>query len=157
MNYAFTTHTPIEADMTPTMSCQSSTETVDLSVPKQWWQRKLNMTLLALNLSTYVNGVAKRHQEISSKMFTGYEIHAITNGVHSHTWTGEVYRKLFDKYLPSWIIEPELLAKVDLIPDGEIWQAHQQQKQILINYIKDVTNIQLDPEVFINRVCTQSY
>ena len=147
----FTTHTPIEAghDKFNYELVSQVLETVDLSVLKQYGgKEKLNMTLLALNLSTYVNGVAKRHQEISSKMFTGYEIHAITNGVHSHTWTGEVYRKLFDKYLPGWVIEPELLAKVDLIPDGEIWQAHQQQKQILINYIKDVTNIQLDPEVF---------
>lgn len=147
----FTTHTPIEAghDKFNYELVSQVLETVDLSVLKQYGgKEKLNMTLLALNLSTYVNGVAKRHQESSSKMFTGYEIHAITNGVHSHTWTGEVYRKLFDKYLPGWVIEPELLAKVDLIPDGEIWQAHQQQKQILINYIKDVTNIQLDPEVF---------
>ena len=101
------------------------------------------MTCLALNLSNYVNGVAKRHQEISSKMFTGYEIHAVTNGVHSYTWTGESYRKIFDKYLPGWAIEPELLAKVDMIPDGEIWQAHQEQKQILIDYANQATNANL--------------
>lgn len=64
-------------------------ETVDLSLLKDYGgEERLNMTLLALNLSNYVNGVAKRHQEISAKMFTGYEIHAITNGVHSYTWTG---------------------------------------------------------------------
>jgi glycogen phosphorylase len=106
------------------------------------------MTCLALNLSNYVNGVAKRHQEISRKMFTGYEIHAITNGVHSYTWTGPSYRKLFDKYLPGWAIEPELLAKVDLIPDGEIWQAHKEQKQNLIQYANEATGAKLDPDVF---------
>jgi starch phosphorylase len=81
-------------------------------------------------------------------MFTGYEIHAVTNGVHSYTWTGVAYRKLFDKYLPGWAIEPELLAKVDLVPDGEIWQAHQQQKQTLIDFVNQTANVKLDPQVF---------
>ena len=45
----------------------------------------LNMTLLALNLSRYINGVAKKHGEVSMSMFPGYEINAITNGVHSYT------------------------------------------------------------------------
>ncbi|MDI7260873.1 MAG: alpha-glucan family phosphorylase [Thermodesulfobacteriota bacterium] len=43
----------------------------------------LNLTYLALNLSRYVNGVAKRHGEISRLMFAGYKIDAITNGVPS--------------------------------------------------------------------------
>jgi glucan phosphorylase len=46
----------------------------------------LDMTRLALNLSEYINGVAKRHAEISRRMFPGYRVHAITNGVHPHTW-----------------------------------------------------------------------
>jgi starch phosphorylase len=147
----FTTHTPVEAghDRFTYNMVREVLETVDLSLLKDYGgEERLNMTLLALNLSNYVNGVAKRHQEISAKMFTGYEIHAITNGVHSYTWTGENYRKLYDKYLPGWANEPDLLAKVDLIPDGEIWQAHQQQKQTLIDYANQTTKAQLDPDVF---------
>ena len=147
----FTTHTPVEAghDKFSYDVIREVLETVDLSILTEYGgEERLNMTCLALNLSNYVNGVAKRHQEISSKMFTGYEIHAITNGVHSYTWTGEAYRKLFDKYLPGWAIEPELLAKVDLVPDEEIWLAHQQQKQQLIDYANQATNSHLEPEVF---------
>ena len=147
----FTTHTPVEAghDKFSYDLIREVLETVDLSVLKDYGgEEQLNMTCLALNLSNYVNGVAKRHQEISRKMFAGYEIHAVTNGVHSYTWTGERFRKLFDKYLPGWAIEPELLAKVDLVPDGEIWQAHQQQKQTLIDYANKARNANLDPEVF---------
>ncbi len=147
----FTTHTPVEAghDKFGYDLIRDVLETVDLSTLKNYGgEERLNMTCLALNLSNYVNGVAKRHQEISSKMFTGYEIHAITNGVHSYTWTGESYRKIFDKYLPGWAIEPELLAKVDLIPDEEIWEAHLQQKQALIGFANQATSSHLDPEVF---------
>ncbi len=46
----------------------------------------LNMTSLALSLSTYVNGVAKLHGETSRKMFPQVHIEAITNGVHAATW-----------------------------------------------------------------------
>jgi starch phosphorylase len=106
------------------------------------------MTCLALNLSKYVNGVAKRHQEISSKMFAGYEIHAVTNGVHSFTWTGENFRKIYDQYLPGWAIEPELLAKVDIIPDCEIWHAHEEQKKILIDYANQATDANLSTDIF---------
>jgi len=147
----FTTHTPIEAghDKFNYDLVSSVLETVDLEPLKQYGGKdRLNMTMLALNLSNYVNGVAKRHQEVSSKMFAGYEIHAITNGVHSFTWTGEPFRRIFDQYLPGWAIEPELLAKVDIIPDCDIWDAHVQQKKQLIEYANIVTNGYLSEDTF---------
>ena len=147
----FTTHTPIEAghDKFNYDLVSSVLETVDLEPLKQFGGKdRLNMTMLALNLSNYVNGVAKRHQEVSSKMFAGYEIHAITNGVHSFTWTGEPFRRIFDQYLPGWAIEPELLAKVDIIPDCDIWDAHLQQKKQLIEYANIVTNAHLSEDIF---------
>ncbi|MCW3995832.1 MAG: alpha-glucan family phosphorylase [Candidatus Bathyarchaeota archaeon] len=148
----FTTHTPVEAGHDKfgyDLVADVLNGTVDIGLLKKFGgSDRLNMTLLALNLSNYVNGVAKRHQEVSSKMFAGYQINAITNGVHSYTWTGEKYRKLFDKYLQGWAIEPELLAKVDLIPDCEIWQAHTEQKADLIEYCNKTANVNLSPDVF---------
>jgi glycogen phosphorylase len=35
-------------------------------------------------------------------MFGGYEIDAITNGVHAGEWTSPPFRRLFDRYLPGW-------------------------------------------------------
>ena len=61
------------------------------------------MTRLALNLSEYVNGVAERHAEISRGMFPGYQVHAVTNGVHPLTWTAESFRTLYDRYLPQLV------------------------------------------------------
>ena len=147
----FTTHTPVDAghDKFNYGLVNEVLETVDLEPLKKYGGEEiLNMTCLALNLSNYVNGVAKRHQEISSKMFAGYEIHAVTNGVHSFTWTGESYRKVYDKYLPGWAIEPELLAKVDIIPDCDIWAAHEEQKQDLIDYANLATDSSLSSDVF---------
>ncbi len=55
-------------------------------------REQLNMTLLALNLSRYVNGVARKHQEVSEHLFPGQDIHHITNGVHAATWTSRSMR-----------------------------------------------------------------
>jgi starch phosphorylase len=70
------------------------------------------MTRLGLNLSEFINGVAKKHSEVSRNMFPGYEISAITNGVHTFTWTCDSFKKLYDKYLPGWANEPELFVRI---------------------------------------------
>jgi len=108
----------------------------------------LNMTRLALNLSEYVNGVAKRHAEVSKTMFPGYQVHAITNGVHPFTWTAESFRKLYDRYLPGWCHEPEQLVRADCcIPDAAVWEAHVQAKQELIEKVRALTGVALHPKV----------
>jgi starch phosphorylase len=104
----------------------------------------LNMTLLALNLSIYHNGVAQKHREVSEQLFPGYEINAITNGVHSYTWTHSSFRKLYDKYFPKWVDEPELFVRAEVIPDVEVWQAHMDAKRELIDYVNKMTNAELE-------------
>jgi len=73
-------------------------------------------------------------------MFPSYEVHAITNGIHSYTWTCESFRKLYDKYLLGWAYDPELLVRVDIIPAEEIWQAHKEAKRLLIDHVNKATN-----------------
>ena len=68
------------------------------------------MTRLAPNLSSYVNGVAERHQETALRMFPGYPIRAITNGVHPETWVHRAFARLFDRLGAHWPHEPELLG-----------------------------------------------
>jgi starch phosphorylase len=96
---------------------------------------RLNMTVLALNLSDHVNGVAKRHREVSEKMFPGYKFNSITNGVHSYTWVCPQFRELYDRYIPGWANEPELLVRVRNVPNDEIWRAHMEAKRVLIDHV----------------------
>ncbi|HWR57607.1 MAG TPA: alpha-glucan family phosphorylase [Thermodesulfovibrionales bacterium] len=148
----FTTHTPVEAghDKFPYEIVEKVLgEPVPLNVIKDLGGRDhLNMTLLALNLSRYVNGVAKKHGEVSQTMFPGYAIHAITNGVHSFTWTCESFKKVYDRYLPGWANEPELFVRVGRIPNEEIWSAHMEAKNILMDFVKTETGISMSPEIF---------
>ena len=53
----------------------------NLPVPVSAGIRMHNMTYLALASSHYVNGVAKKHSEISQHMFADYTVDAITNGL----------------------------------------------------------------------------
>jgi starch phosphorylase len=105
---------------------------------------QLNMTQLALNLSEYVNGVAKRHAELAAKMYPGYRVHAITNGVHPATWASASFRALYDRYLPGWSHEPELLARVDCcVPDELIVEAHSPNKRRLIERVRALSGVEL--------------
>jgi glycogen phosphorylase len=146
----FTTHTPVEAGHDKfdySLVDDLMGDFIDASVLKKFGGvDRLNMTYLALNLSNYINGVAKRHRTTSMEMFPGYKINSVTNGVHSFTWTCPCFRKLFDKYMPGWANEPEMLLRVDSSPDGEIWEAHIAAKRILIDYVNKETGVDMDYE-----------
>ena len=151
---SFTTHTPVEAghDRYPYDMVQKIlNDNIDLANIKYLaGQDNLNMTRLALNLSEYVNGVAKKHAEVSNAMFPGYKVHAITNGVHPATWVAESFRKLYNYYVPSWCHEPELLVRAYCcIPDDAIWQSHLLAKQKLIEKVQTLTGVLLNSEMAI--------
>lgn len=146
----FTTHTPVEAghDRFPyDLVRKILGEPIPLDVLKGLaGADSLNMTLLALNLSEFVNGVAKKHGEVSRNMFPGYRINAITNGVHSYTWTCDSFKRLYDKYLPGWANEPDFFVRIERVPGEEIWAAHMEAKKILFDYIQEVTGVEMNLE-----------
>lgn len=107
----------------------------------------LNMTYLALFGSHYVNGVAMEHGLVSRSMFPDYPIHAITNGVHAHTWVTSPIGELFDKHIPEWRRDNLYLRYVIGVPLEEIRTAHQQAKQRLFAEIEKRTGVRLDPGV----------
>ena len=149
---SFTTHTPIEAGhdrFAYDMVQRVLDNDFDIeSIRHLAGEDSLNMTRLALNLSEYVNGVAKKHAEVSNAMFPGYRVHAITNGVHPFTWTAESFRQLYNHYIPSWCHEPQLLMRADCcIPDAAIWESHVQVKQHLIEKVQALTGVSLDPKL----------
>ena len=108
---------------------------------------RLNMTHLALNLSHYVNGVALRHREVSSALFPGYEIHQITNGVHSRTWTSAPFKALFDRRIPGWRDDSLMLRNATALPPGEVWEAHRTAKNELLALVLARTGRQLGEDV----------
>ena len=108
----------------------------------------LNMTQLALSLSTYVNGVAKQHGETSRQMFPEVPIEAITNGVHAGTWTSPPFQQLFDRYIPSWREDNYSLRSALGLPAEEVWAAHLIAKHDLLETVREKTGLKFDPEAF---------
>src|SRR5256886_1234491 len=108
----------------------------------------LNMTQLALNLSTYVNGVAKQHGETSRQMFPEIPIEAITNGVHAGTWTSSAFQQLFDRYIPSWREDNYSLRGALGLPAEEVWAAHLIAKYDLLETVRKKTGLKFDSEAF---------
>lgn len=147
----FTTHTPIAAGhdkFSYELLQNILSDGISINLIKEFAGGEyLNMTLLALNLSRYINGVAKRHGEVSKGMFPGYEIHAITNGVHSFTWTCDSFKKLYDKYLPGWANEPETFVRIGRIPDDELWNTHMEAKRHLIDYVNQETHTEMNYDI----------
>jgi starch phosphorylase len=146
----FTTHTPVPAGhdqfsydlVSPVLGEILPREVLEMLAGKE----RLNMTLLALNLSGYVNGVAKKHGLVSQEMFPGYPIDSITNGVHAKTWTCPSFRELFDRHIPGWAGDPFTLRHAISIPHREIRDAHQKARAALFQELARRGVRQFDPE-----------
>jgi len=148
----FTTHTPVSAGHDQ-FSYSLVQNVLGKYLPPEiikmlGGEDNLNMTFLALNLSHYVNGVAKKHGEVSRGIFPGYPIDSITNGVHSYTWTSDSFKRLYDKYIPGWAGDSFSLRYSLGIPKQEIWEAHFESKRALIDYINKETNAGMDYDTF---------
>lgn len=173
----FTTHTPVPAghdkfslDLVERVLDRSSEQFVDAEDPysmetlrrilgmngelqdlhevTQGKDNRLNMTYLALNLSNYVNGVAKKHGEVSRLMFGDYPVDSITNGVHASSWVAEPFRALFDEHVPGWEEDNFSLRYALKIPREKIWAAHQTAKEALVDEVERTTGHRFDPNVF---------
>jgi starch phosphorylase len=147
----FTTHTPVEAGhdrFSYDLVQEILGDYIDLDQLRLLAGRdSMNMTHLALKLSGYVNGVAARHAETTTRMFPGYRVRSITNGVHVPTWCHDSMAKLFSRHVPSWAFEPELLVRADQIRDDDVWRAHGEAKAELIALVRARTQVGLSPDL----------
>jgi starch phosphorylase len=107
------------------------------------------MTVLALRLTRAANGVSKLHGQVSRNMWqilypdraeAEVPISHITNGVHARSWTAPLMDDLYRRYLgedwSSRVVSPDLWAKIEQIPDAELWRYHCVLKDRLIAYTR---------------------
>ena len=143
----FTTHTPVEAahDRFPyALVEQVLGDYVDLALLRNLaGDEELNMTRLALEMSGVVNGVSRAQ---ANGMFTGERIRSVSNGVHSRFWTSAPVATLFDRHVPEWCSEPELLTRAVHVSSAELLSAHAEAKRALLDEVGVRASIELDPE-----------
>ena len=146
----FTTHTPVPAghDRFPLDTVRpllGDARVALLEKLRTGDEGGLHMTLLALRLASYVNGVAMRHGEVSREMFPSYAIDAITNGVHAGTWTSAPFQELFDRHIPRWREDNLYLRYAITIPLDQVRDAHTRAKRALLDEVERRTEVRLDP------------
>lgn len=162
-NSLFTTHTPV-----PAGNDTFSYDLIDRYFDSYWeqlgltreqflhiahedhgWGPTFSMTVLAMRLTGYHNGVSALHGNVSRRMWQflwpGVDvdevpIDAITNGIHSPSWVCPEMSQLFKRYLhEDWteqVERPETWENLSKVPDGEIWRVHMQRKKALIDYAR---------------------
>lgn len=107
------------------------------------------MTVLALKLCTFANGVSKLHGEVAQRMWVRrwngvpereVPITSITNGVHVPFWISHDLASLHDRYVgPAWSSSPEdqsVWERVDEVPDGELWRTHERRRERLVDFVR---------------------
>jgi len=145
----FTTHTPVAAghDRFSKASVLAAWPDLPNDIEGLFDGEELNMTKLALEYAGYVNGVAKKHGEVSRHMFPGFTIDSITNGVHSVTWTSEEMQALFDQFMHGWRADSSMLRYAMSIPASKIREAHAAAKKRLIDTV-NAAGGNFSPDVF---------
>ncbi len=146
----FTTHTPVKMahDIFPLEKVINYQADFPHRLPGLLDGNMVNMTKIGLYFSNYINGVALSHKELSTKMFPGFPIHCVTNGVHSVTWTAPEFKSLFDKYIPTWRHSSLSLRNAFSLPLSDIWRAHQGVKKRLIKLVKQKTGHSFELNTF---------
>lgn len=147
---AFTTHTPVPAGhdtFNYDLVKDVFRDELPSNIKEFGGKKELNMTVLAMNLSRYRNGVAKKHGEISRQMFPNYNVDYITNGIHLPFWVSKPIRKIFDKKWPNWKSVPSVLQNAIEIDDLDLFDAHIENKFKLISYQKSHSWNLLDEEL----------
>ncbi|MDR0758860.1 MAG: alpha-glucan family phosphorylase [Treponema sp.] len=108
------------------------------------------MTILALKLAAYANGVSALHGVVSRKMWKGLwpslpmdeiPIGHVTNGVHPRTWVSNNMSDLLDRYFgPHFYDEPTDLAiwdRMERISDEELWRTHERRRERLVAFARE--------------------
>jgi starch phosphorylase len=145
----FTTHTPVDAGHD-----RFSSELVESVLGKERTgilERLthpeggvFNLTALAMFFCRSANGVSIRHAHVSRRMFPERPISAITNGVHSATWTSPPFARLYDQHVPEWRHDNRYLRQASAIPLEEIRSAHAESKAALLEEVERRTGTAFD-------------
>jgi len=108
------------------------------------------LTVLALKLAAYANGVAALHGEVSRTMWKNLwpglpldeiPIDHVTNGVHPRTWVSSNMDDLLARYFgPHFDETPTDLTvwnRMDRISDEELWRTHERRRERLVVFARD--------------------
>jgi starch phosphorylase len=112
--------------------------------------QEFNMTQLAINMARAVNGVSRIHGTVSAEICAAAwpevppaenPVGFVTNGVHVPTFIEQEWTDLFEQQIGAgWagqLTSGDLAQRVEEIPDGRYWYAHQRVKCNMLIALRD--------------------
>lgn len=160
----FTTHTPVAAghDYFPPALMHSHfseyAAKLGISFPEflalgrknaQEKDESFCMTILALRMAAFSNGVSRLHGEVSRCLWQGLwpevpeeeiPIAHITNGVHFQSWISQEMNELYDRYLgPNWWEqsgEQNGWRRIESISSEGLWRTHERRRERLVTFAR---------------------
>jgi starch phosphorylase len=108
-----------------------------------------NMTVLGLKMCAHINGVSKKHADVTREIWKGIlakegaakEITHITNGIHLPTWLDDtLYEKLDGILGEGWLgmqDTPDIWERVEMLEDETLWKLHYENKVAMVNFIRE--------------------
>jgi starch phosphorylase len=105
-----------------------------------------SMAVLAFHMSGKANAVSQLHAQVIPREWPGFQVEAVTNGVHVPTWLGPAVHALLDRYVPDWRGDAPNWDAIHSIPDAELQAAHASQRRDMIARVNRAGGPQLDPD-----------
>ena len=114
------------------------------------------MTILALRLASFCNGVSRLHGQVSRQLWRGIwpdvpedeiPITYVTNGVHFKSWISQEMNQLYERYLgPSWREQPadeKIWHRAESISGESLWRTHEVRRERLVAFARHRLHAQL--------------
>jgi starch phosphorylase len=111
---------------------------------------QFNMAVLALRSAHQCNGVSRLHAKVTRRMVQSryaafpedeVPISNVTNGIHTRSFISQEMADLLDLYLGGrWsqdTSDPSVWARVDDIPDEELWRVRERRRERLVVFARD--------------------
>lgn len=160
----FTTHTPVPAGHDffhlPELESVAGPVWEQLGLDREQFHRlgqlpgdndNFHMTVAAIRLASRVNGVSRRHGQVSRSLWRGLwserpwesvPIGHVTNGVHLPTWMASPIRQLLEQHLGAgWLAQaketPARWDEVLTLDHKALWDTHRRLKLVLGTHIRE--------------------
>jgi starch phosphorylase len=114
------------------------------------------MSILALRIAAYCNGVSQLHGEVSRKLWKDLwpgvpedeiPIGHITNAVHFQSWISQEMNQLYERYLsPNWRDQPSeqnVWHRIESISSESLWRTHERRRERLVTFARRQLHRQL--------------
>ena len=108
-------------------------------------QGSFNMTYLAMNFATHINGVSELHGKVSQGLLHSFwngllesevPVAHVTNGIHLPTWTAPKMQALLTRESDAALRSEDFATCTNELADSKVWEVKHEGKRALLGHIE---------------------